>query len=61
MALLSAEVVALLSVLGFLPGQGPVWYNAFWAAMAFGILVGCDLLAAYMALCVTVTRSPPKY
>lgn len=60
LVLLFAEVVALLTVLGFFDSRGPVQYDAFWMTVAFGALIVCDVLAAFMTFYVKVTPSPGK-
>lgn len=64
LVLLFAEVPTVLVALGFLPvfpHQGPVWYDPFWVAIALGILVVCDLLAAYMTFYLKVTPSATSH
>ncbi len=60
LVLLVPELVALATVLGLLPGQGPVSYDAISVAAVFSALVVCDILAAFVAFYVKVTSSPAK-
>ncbi len=60
LVLLVPELVALVTILGLLPGQGPVSYDAFSVAAVFSVLVVCDILAAFVAFYIRVTPSPAK-
>ncbi len=64
LVLLFAEVPTFLVALGFLPvfpDQGPVGFDAFWVVIALGILVVCDLLAAYMTFYLTVAPASTRH
>ena len=58
-ALLIPETLALLFVLGVFP-ERPASYYPMAVALAYGLLLVCDILAAFMTFYMKVTRPAPR-